>query len=145
MTEPVREPFTTEQWEHLRSRAHDVSRRAYAPYSNYPVGAAALTEDGRIVTGTNVENAAYAATLHAESGLVSQLVATGGGKLVAFICVAGDGQIIMPCGWCRQTLLEHAAPGMEILTPQGSQSMEQILPQAFGPQNLSAVKPRLEA
>ncbi|MGO2112944.1 MAG: cytidine deaminase [Pseudoclavibacter sp.] len=111
-------------------------QRAYVPYSNYPVGAAALVDDGRVVVGVNVENASYGVGLCAECGLVSQLAATGGGRLTAFICCNGAGETIMPCGRCRQLLNEFKAPGMRILTPLGEYAFDEILPQAFGPADL---------
>lgn len=128
-------------WEALRAAARDVAARAYAPYSNYPVGAAALVDDGRVVTGCNVENAAYGVVLCAECGLVSELVAGGGGRLLAFSCVNGDGQLIMPCGRCRQLLFEHGGPGLLLDTPLGTRTLDDILPQAFGPDDLAAVAP----
>jgi len=127
-------------WDDLRVRALAVSERAYVPYSHYPVGAAALVDDGRIVVGCNVENAGYGVTLCAECGLVSDLVAGGGGRLLAFVCVNKDGEIIMPCGRCRQLLHEHGGPAMWILTPLGHQRFKQVLPQAFGPEALGAIR-----
>ncbi|MDA8437615.1 MAG: cytidine deaminase [Propionibacterium sp.] len=123
-------------WEGLRAEARAVSARAYAPYSNYRVGAAALVDDGRMVSGCNVENAAYGVVLCAECGLVSDLVAGGGGRLVAFSCVNGVGELIMPCGRCRQLLWEHGGAGLLMDTPRGVLTMEDVLPQAFGPENL---------
>jgi cytidine deaminase len=110
--------------------------RAYAPYSGYPVGAAALVEDGRLVVGCNVENASYGVTLCAECGLVSQLHITGGGKLTHFVCVNGDRELIMPCGRCRQLLSENGSPDLQLLTPEGVRSISEVLPQAFGPADL---------
>jgi cytidine deaminase len=123
-------------WQLLRRRAADAMTRAYAPYSSYPVGAAALVDDGRIVTGCNVENAAYGVTLCAECGLVSDLVAGGGGRLVAFTCCDGNGRLLMPCGRCRQLLWEHGGAGLVVDTPEGRISMAEVLPQAFGPETL---------
>lgn len=123
-------------WESLQRSASEVAERAYAPYSRYRVGAAALVEDGRLVVGCNVENAAYGVTLCAECGLVSQLHATGGGRLTHFVCVDGTGAVIMPCGRCRQLLWENGGAGLEVLTPEGVLTMDQVLPQAFGPDNL---------
>ena len=123
-------------WEGLRAEARAVSARAYAPYSNYRVGAAAIVDDGRMVSGCNVENAAYGVVLCAECGLVSDLVAGGGGRLVAFSCVNGVGELIMPCGRCRQLLWEHGGAGLLMDTPRGVLTMEDVLPQAFGPENL---------
>jgi cytidine deaminase len=111
-------------------------RRAYAPYSNFPVGAAAIVDDGRVVSGCNVENASYGVGLCAECSLVSHLAMTGGGKLVAFTCVDGNGEILMPCGRCRQLLFEHSAEGMALETVSGIKTIDQVLPDAFGPRQL---------
>lgn len=124
-------------WTELRSAARTAMRQAYAPYSNFPVGAAALVDDGRIVTGCNVENASYGCGLCAECGLVSTLQATGGGRLVAFTCCDGNGEVLMPCGRCRQLLNEFKAPEMLIDTPRGILPFDEILPQSFGPENLA--------
>ena len=123
-------------WEHLRGVARDAATRAYAPYSNYPVGAAALVDDGRVVSGCNVENAAFGVTLCAECGLVSDLVRGGGGRLLAFTCCNGEGDVIMPCGRCRQLLWEHGGADLLVETPEGVLSMTEVLPQAFGPEAL---------
>jgi cytidine deaminase len=110
--------------------------RAYAPYSRFRVGAAALVDDGRVVVGCNVENAAYGVTLCAECGLVSSLHATGGGRLVAFTCVDGHGNVLMPCGRCRQLLLENGGPALVLETTAGLRTMADVLPDAFGPDDL---------
>ena len=123
-------------WRALEEAAIKAMERAYAPYSKFPVGAAALTEDGRIVSGCNVENASYGLTLCAECALVGQLHMTGGGRIAAFYCVDGQGNILMPCGRCRQLLYEFRAPGMQLMTTQGIKSMDQVLPDVFGPENL---------
>ncbi len=123
-------------WEQLRQVAAKASENAYVPYSNYPVGAAAITDSGKIITGTNVENASYGLTLCAECSLVSELFAQGGGKLVAFCCVDKEGAVIMPCGRCRQLLSEHAAAGMMLETISGIKSIEEVIPDAFGPNDL---------
>ncbi|MCV9992980.1 cytidine deaminase [Paeniglutamicibacter sp. ZC-3] len=123
-------------WEALRLAAVAAMERAYAPYSNFKVGAAALTEDGRIVSGCNVENAAYGVTLCAECNMVGELFATGGGKLHAFYCVDASGTPLMPCGRCRQLLFEHSGERMQLMTPRGIQTMDQVLPDAFGKHNL---------
>ncbi|MHA7276126.1 cytidine deaminase [Arthrobacter sp. HLT1-21] len=125
-------------WEQLTAAATEAMRRAYVPYSKFPVGAAALTDDGRVVSGCNVENASYGLTLCAECSLVSQLQMTGGGKLVAFSCVDGNGNTLMPCGRCRQLLYEFRAPGMVLLTVSGIKTMDEVLPDAFGPEHLTA-------
>ncbi|UNK45055.1 cytidine deaminase [Arthrobacter sulfonylureivorans] len=131
---------TTDQpvdWDALQRAAADAMQRAYVPYSGFPVGAAALTDDGRMVSGCNVENASYGLTLCAECSLVSQLNMTGGGKLAAFSCVDRDGNPLMPCGRCRQLLYEFRAPGMLLMTPAGVKTMDDVLPDAFGPQHLA--------
>jgi len=125
-------------WDALRSAATEAMSHAYVPYSKFPVGAAALVDDGRIVSGCNVENASYGVTLCAECGLVSSLAMTGGGHLVAFTCVNGDGDILMPCGRCRQLLYEHSAEGMLLETVSGIRTIDQVLPDAFGPRQLAA-------
>ncbi len=125
----------------LLQAALEVANRAYVPYSRYPVGAAGLVDDGRIVRGCNVENAGYGVTLCAECGMISELFATGGGKVRAFVCVNRLGEVIMPCGRCRQLLAEHAAPDFTILTPKGEASLEEMLPQSFGPADLDAAAP----
>lgn len=124
-------------WEGLRDAAREAMTHAYAPYSKFPVGAAALVGDGRVVTGCNVENASYGIGLCAECGLVSALHASGGGRLVAFTCVDGHGELLMPCGRCRQLLLEHGGPELLVETPDGVKSLNEVLPYAFGPDDLS--------
>jgi cytidine deaminase len=126
----------TVDWAQLRIVATDAMRRAYAPYSQFPVGAAAIVDDGRIVSGCNVENASFGVGLCAECSLVSNLAMTGGGKLVAFTCVDGNGDVVMPCGRCRQLLYEHSAPGMVLDTISGMKTIDQVLPDAFGPRTL---------
>ncbi|CAB4542012.1 MAG: cytidine deaminase [Actinobacteria bacterium] len=123
-------------WKQLTAVATTAMEKAYAPYSNFPVGAAALTEDGRIISGCNVENASYGIGLCAECSLVSELFRTGGGKLVAFACVDGKGQPLMPCGRCRQLLFEHSADGMLLQTISGIKTINEVLPDAFGPKDL---------
>ncbi|MDI5967511.1 cytidine deaminase [Streptantibioticus silvisoli] len=126
----------TVDWEALRAAARDIMTRAYAPYSRFPVGAAALVDDGRTVTGCNVENAAYGVALCAECGLVSALHATGGGRLTAFTCCDGRGERIMPCGRCRQLLWEHGGPDLLLDTARGVRPLSEILPDAFGRDDL---------
>ncbi len=123
-------------WKRLRAAAREVTERAYAPYSDYQVGAAALVDDGRIVVGCNVENASYGVGLCAECGLVSQLNATGGGRLVAFTCCNKLGGRIMPCGRCRQVLVGVGGNTLLVDTPVGVLPMSEVLPQAFGPADL---------
>lgn len=123
-------------WEALRTRAVELMRIAYAPYSRFPVGVAGLVDDGRVVAGCNVENAAYGVALCAECGMVSDLVASGGGRLVAVYCVGANGQPLMPCGRCRQLLWEHGGPTCLLMTPEGILPMAAVLPQAFGREDL---------
>lgn len=132
--------MTDIDWDDLRHAATEAMGRAYAPYSRYPVGAAALVSDGRIVTGCNVENASYGIGLCAECGLVSNLQLSGGGHLVAFVCVNADGDTIMPCGRCRQLLYEFALPGMLLETVSGIRTIDEVLPDAFGPSDLDEVR-----
>ena len=124
-------------WELLRDAAVKAAALAYAPYSNFPVGAAALVDDGRVLVGCNVENAGYGVTLCAECGLISSLIAGGGGRLVAFTCVNGEGELITPCGRCRQLLFEHGGNDLLLATPDGIRTMAEMLPQGFGPANLA--------
>ncbi|MDN5744654.1 MAG: cytidine deaminase [Nocardioidaceae bacterium] len=126
-------------WESLRAAAGEIAEHAYAPYSGYRVGAAALADDGRTLVGCNVENAAYGVALCAECGLVSQLHATGGGRLTHFVCVNAEETVIMPCGRCRQLLWEAGGADLEILTPEGVLRMDQVLPQAFGAEDLGSL------
>jgi cytidine deaminase len=123
-------------WEELKAAAIKAMQSSYSPYSHFPVGAAALVDDGRIVSGCNVENASYGVGLCAECGLVSNLAMTGGGKLVAFYCVDGAENILMPCGRCRQLLFEFSQEGMLLQTTSGIKTIEQVLPDAFGPRDL---------
>jgi cytidine deaminase len=124
-------------WDQLQAAAVEAMRHVYAPYSDFQVGAAALVDDGRVVVGCNVENASYGVGLCAECGLVSTLHATGGGKLVATVCVDRHGEVLMPCGRCRQLLWELAARGMLVLTVSGVRPMTEVLPVAFGPDDLA--------
>jgi cytidine deaminase len=126
-------------WDALTRAAKDVMRRAYAPYSQFAVGAAGLVDDDRVVVGCNVENAAYGVGLCAECGMVSALHATGGGKLVAVVCVNKHGDVLMPCGRCRQLLWENGGPDCLLATVRGVESMSEILPDAFGPEDLDRV------
>lgn len=123
-------------WDVLRERAREVMENAYVPYSKYPVGVAALVDDGRIIVGCNVENASYGLGLCAECGLVSELHRTGGGRLVAFACVDKHGNKLVPCGRCRQLLYEHGGPDLLLDMPSGIAPLSQVLPEAFGPDHL---------
>ena len=125
-------------WDELRRTAVDASTHAYAPYSGLHVGAAAVVDDGRVLTGCNVENASYGLALCAECGLVSSLHSSGGGRLVALACRSGAGDLLMPCGRCRQLLWEHGGASLLVDTPQGVLPMTAVLPDAFGPEHLPA-------
>jgi cytidine deaminase len=125
-------------WDLLRTEALAAMKKAYVPYSKFPVGVAALVNDGRIVTGCNVENASYGLTLCAECGLVSSLVSTGGGRLVAFACVDIAGNPLMPCGRCRQLLQEHGGSNLQLMTDQGVKPLSELLPWAFGPEEIES-------
>ena len=130
-TASPRDPDTRIDWDGLVALAHHMTQLSYCPYSHYRVGAAGLAADGRVVRGCNVENAAYGVALCAECGLVSDLVAGGGGRLLAFVCVDADGAPIMPCGRCRQLLWEHGGLDLLVWTPKGVMTMADVLPQAF--------------
>lgn len=124
-------------WKTLRRKATEVSENAYAPYSGFAVGAAALVDDGRVVTGCNVENVSYGLGLCAECAVVCDLHSSGGGRLIALSCVDAAGELLMPCGRCRQVLLEHGGPEMVIDHPSGPRPLADLLPDAFGPQDLA--------
>ncbi|NVN50637.1 cytidine deaminase [Mycolicibacterium hippocampi] len=127
-------------WNMLRSKAIDCSEHAYAPYSGFRVGAAALVDDDRMVTGCNVENVSYGLGLCAECAVVCALHSGGGGRLVALACVGPDGEALMPCGRCRQVLLEHGGPDMLIDHPHGPRKLSELLPDAFGPDDLARTR-----
>lgn len=124
-------------WQELRAHAIDAMKKSYSPYSHFPVGVAGIVSDGRIVSGCNVENASYGLTLCAECSMISQLVMTGGGRLKAVVCVDRNGELLSPCGRCRQLLFEHGGNELILLTPDGPQTMRTILPWGFGPDDLS--------
>ncbi|MFC1417034.1 cytidine deaminase [Streptacidiphilus cavernicola] len=128
--------MTAVDWDKLRSEAREAMSRAYAPYSGFPVGAAALVDDGRIVSGCNVENASYGLGLCAECGLVSALLLSGGGRLVAFTCCDRAGNPLMPCGRCRQLLWEHGGAELLVESVSGIRPLTELLPDAFGPDQL---------
>jgi cytidine deaminase len=123
-------------WDALRARAVEAAGSAYAPYSGLHVGAAAICDDGRVVTGCNVENASYGLGLCAECTMAGQLRLTGGGRFVAVACRSGSGELLMPCGRCRQILYELGGPDCLIDTPRGVLPMSEVLPDAFGPEQL---------
>lgn len=125
-------------WEALRAAAVAAAGSAYAPYSRLDVGAAAICDDGRVVTGCNVENASYGLGLCAECTMAGQLRLSGGGRLVAVACRSGTGELLMPCGRCRQVLYEFGGPDCLIDTPRGPLPLRDVLPDAFGPDDLPA-------
>jgi cytidine deaminase len=124
-------------WDTLKAAAVEAMGHAYAPYSTFSVGAAATVDDGRVIVGCNVENAAYGVALCAECGVVSQLHITGGGRLTHFVCVNKSGEVIMPCGRCRQLLYENGGPDLLLMTVSGVKRMDEVLPDAFGPDDLA--------
>ena len=123
-------------WEELRAAAIDATERAYAPYSRFPVGAAGLVDDGRILSACNVENASYGLGLCAECGLVSSLHASGGGRLVAVVCIDGRGELLMPCGRCRQLLLEAGGEELLVQSSDGPLELAELLPRSFSSADL---------
>ncbi|WP_372496903.1 cytidine deaminase [Pseudonocardia humida] len=123
-------------WESLRAKAVEAAGSAYAPYSGLHVGAAAECDDGRVVVGCNVENASYGLGLCAECTMAGQLRLTGGGRFTAVACRSGSGELLMPCGRCRQVLYELGGPDCLIDTPRGVLPMRDVLPDAFGPEQL---------
>jgi cytidine deaminase len=130
-------------WPALRATAIEAAARAYAPYSGLRVGAAGQAADGHIVTGCNVENASYGLTLCAECGVVCAHYAYGGGpvhasrapgtgpRLLAVAIVAGDGRPLLPCGRCRQLLLEAGGGGLLVDATGGPVTLGTLLPDAF--------------
>lgn len=128
--------ITDADWQRLRDQARAMTARSYSPYSKVRVGAAALVDDGRMVSGANVENASYGLSLCAECSLVSQLAATGGGRLVAFTVVGGNGEYLAPCGRCRQLLFEFGGNELQIDIGDRVVTLADLLPGAFGPDDL---------
>jgi cytidine deaminase len=128
--------MTEIDWEELRAEASAAALRAYAPYSRMRVGAAALANDGSMVTGCNVENASYGLTLCAECGIVSDLYDSGGGRLVALSVVDENGRHVTPCGRCRQLLIEAGGPELLIDSQDGPRRLDSLLPDAFDTETL---------
>ena len=128
-------------WDALRATARAMLAHAYAPYSRVRVGAAALVDDGRVVRGCNVENASYGLSLCAECGVAQDLAASGGGRLVALAVVGDDGTYLAPCGRCRQILWEFGGPELRIDTGDAVRTLDELLPGAFGPDDLPAARP----
>lgn len=132
---------TSIDWAELRVQAQEACAKAYAPYSNFPVGAAAVASDGRIVTGSNIENASYGLTLCAECSLVSDLIRTGGGRLIAVAVVSGSGEPCTPCGRCRQLLFEHGGPQCLVDGDGVVRTVDELLPGGFGPDRMAQDQP----
>ena len=130
-------------WNLLRTTALAVANNAYAPYSKFRVGAAALVDDGRIITGCNVENASYGLTLCAECGIISELARSGGGRLIA-LCTVGNDQPVTPCGRCRQLLWEHGGANMLLEVNGSPRKLSEMLPVAF-PEESNFVNPESES
>jgi cytidine deaminase len=128
------------EWKSLRDKAIEVAHHAYAPYSRFPVGAAALVDDGRVVTGCNVENVSYGLGLCAECAVVCALISGGGGRLLAVAVVDATGAALTPCGRCRQLLLEHGGPELLVDHARGPRRLAELLPDAFGPGDLARVE-----
>lgn len=126
----------TVDWAGLRAAAVAAMEHAYVPYSRFPVGVAGQVDDGRVVSGCNVENASFGLTLCAECGMVSTLHASGGGRLRAVVCVDRHGEDLMPCGRCRQLLWEHGGPDCLLHMADGIRPMTEVLPHAFGVDDL---------
>ena len=135
-------PAPPVDWPALRAAATAVADRAYAPYSGLRVGAAGQTSDGRIIVGCNVENASFGLTLCAECGLVSALHAAGPAELQAVAVVAGDGEPLLPCGRCRQLLLEAGGGNLLVDTADGPVELKVLLPAAFTTADLSERRER---
>ncbi len=133
--------MTDIDWSALRYAAQDATTRSYAPYSKFRVGAAALVDDGRTITGCNVENASYGLSLCAECGIVSRLHDSGGGRLVAVTAVHADGTVLAPCGRCRQLLLEAGGGDLLVDGPRGPKRLAELLPDAFSVDDLSRREP----
>lgn len=123
-------------WAGLRAAAVRAAASAYCPYSRLRVGSAAVCDDGRIVVGCNVENASYGLGLCAECIMAGQLRLTGGGRFVAVACRSGSGELLMPCGRCRQVLYELGGSDCLLDTPRGVAPLRDVLPDAFGPDHL---------
>jgi len=133
--------MTEIDWAALRQQARAATDRSYAPYSRFRVGAAALVDDGRTITGCNVENASYGLSLCAECGLVSQLHDSGGGRLVAVTALHADGTILAPCGRCRQLLLEAGGNDLMVDGASGPKRLAELLPDSFSVEDLETREP----
>lgn len=133
--------MTDIDWSALRQQALEATARSYAPYSRFRVGAAALTDDGRTITGCNVENASYGLSLCAECGVVSRLHDSGGGRLIAVTAMHADGTVLAPCGRCRQLLLEAGGGDLMVDGAAGPKRLAELLPDSFSVDDLSTREP----
>ncbi len=139
VSEPALDPATQKS---LLTRAREVAERAYVPYSEYPVGAAALAADGSVYTGCNVENASFGLTICAERSAVTALVSAGHRDIVAIAVSAPRVPLTTPCGACRQVLNEFRPESNDMVVILDDRDagrpiwLENLLPKAFGPRNL---------
>lgn len=131
--------ITSELWAQLHDRAVEAMAHAYVPYSGFPVGAAGLAQDGTIYSGCNVENSSYGIGLCAECGMISDFIKHGGKRLLAVVAVNGNEDPVVPCGRCRQLIFEHGGEQALVAMPAGITPMSEVLPQGFGPEDLTAV------
>lgn len=131
--------INSQTWTQLYEHAVSAMRHAYVPYSGYPVGAAGLASDGTIYSGCNVENSSYGIGLCAECGMISDFIKNGGGRLLAVVAVNGNGDTVVPCGRCRQLIFEHGGQEALVAMPSGIMSMSEVLPDSFGPDDLTQV------
>jgi cytidine deaminase len=132
--------LSKEEKQSLIDRANETRRRAYVPYSNYPVGAALRTKTGRLFTGVNVENAAYPTTICAERVAVFKAVSEGEREFEVIAVVTDNGG--SPCGSCRQVLAEFGLDTIVLIADgRGSlikqTTVKELLPEAFTPESLS--------
>jgi cytidine deaminase len=130
----------------LLTRARAAAEHAYVPYSDFPVGAAALASDGSIHTGCNIENASYGLTICAERTAVSAAIGTGRRQIVAVAVSAPKVPRTTPCGACRQFLNEFRPSTSDMVIVLDDRDLgepvwlNELLPQAFGPRNLDAAQ-----
>ena len=135
--------------DHLFEAARQAQVKAYAPYSRFEVGAAVRSESGAVFAGCNVENAAYPVGTCAEAGAIAAMVAAGERRIRELLVVGGGDNLVMPCGACRQRIREFADAGVciHVAGPEGVRrtfTLDELLPLAFGPDNLTATRERAE-
>ena len=131
----------SENFEKLFNAAKMVRDNAHVPYSNFKVGAAFLTEDDSIVSGCNVENAAYPQSQCAEASAIGNLVSQGFSKIKEVVVIGSGSLLCSPCGGCRQRLREFASLETQIhmCNSDGhlkTSTLKELLPDSFGPENL---------